>query len=128
MEFSARMLATAYKLTVKYGTSITLHKPPAEALYENGARPYWLVDDVKTYTPPAGVQYAGIATVHSPRSSELLDGRIHVTDSVFKCVQIPEPDTRDQIEWLGDKYTVLFVSPSVVQGTKILYTVYCRLA
>jgi len=64
--------------------------------------------------------------VQSPRSYELLDGRIRSTDLVFRCVRIPEPDTRDVIVWLLEKYSIIHVTATVVQDSKILYTVFAR--
>lgn len=128
MEMSERMLNTAYNMTVKYGDTIALIKPSEGASYEAGThRPYWMVSGVKTYTEPAGDSYPGYATIHKPKSYELLDGRIRSTDIVFKCVQIPKPSTDDIIVWKDNKFSIIHVTSSIVKDTAILYTVFTRI-
>lgn len=127
MAFSSRMQDTAEKLIYKYGTAINLVQPADDPMYESGThRPYWMVDGVKTYTTPSNLTYSGYAAVSKPKHYEILDGRIRATDMVFTCVQIPEPSTQDKIQWLGDYYSIIYVEPSVVQDTKILYKVFAR--
>jgi len=122
-----RMLKTAERLIMKYGVQIALHKPAPLPLYEDGThRPYWMVAGVKSYVSPSPVAYSGYASVQSPKSYELLDGRIRSTDIVFRCVRIPEPNTSDLIVWLTDKYSIVHVVSTVVQDSKILYTVFAR--
>lgn len=127
MAFSDKMTDTAYKLIFKYGSPVQLIRPAEDPQYESGThRPYWMIDSVKSYTPPNDNIYSGYAAISKPKTYELLDGRIRSTDTVFKCVQIPEPDTHDKIQWLTEKYDVIYVMPAVVQSTKIMYTVYAR--
>lgn len=127
MSFSSRMQDTASNLIIKYGTRIQLVKPADTPLYEAGThRPYWLVDGVKTYTEPNSTTYDGYATLHKPKSYEILDGRIRATDTVFSCVQIPEPNTHDKIQWMSELYNIIYVEPTVVQSDKILYKVFAR--
>jgi len=128
MELSERMRKTAYAMTIKYGDDINLIQPSKDASYEAGThRPYWMVSGVKTYTKPSGAVYPGYATIHKPKSYELLDGRIRATDIIFKCVQIPEPNTKDKIQWKDQLFSVMYCTASVVQDTKILYTVFTRI-
>lgn len=127
MEFNERMLKTAERLIMKYGVQIVLYKPAPSPLYEAGThRPYWVVGGVTSYVEPKPTSYTGYAAVQSPRSYEILDGRIRSTDLVFRCVRIPAPDTRDVIVWLTDKYSIVHVTSVVVQSNKIMYTVYAR--
>ena len=126
-EFSSSMQDTAESLIIQYGADITLIKASAEPMIEAGTmRPYWMIEGVKSYTAPSSVRYAGYATQRSVKSYETIDGRIRMTDMVFTAVRIPEPLSRDIIEWAGTKFSVIHCEPTYVQGNAVVYKVYVR--
>ena len=127
--FSESMKSTAENLIVQYGSGITLIQAVPTAMVETGTgRPYWMIEGVKSYVATSSLRYSGYATQRSVKSYEALDGRIRTTDLVFTIVLTPEPTTRDMIEWMGDKYTILHIDSSYVQGDAIVYKTFVRRA
>lgn len=124
-----RMTDTAASLISVYGSEIDLIKNPPTPQLETGTnRPYWIVNNEKTYKVPDATRYAGFAAPRSVKVSEIVDGRIRVTDIVFMVTGIPEPTTKDKIEWLGEMYTIVHVDPKYLQSNVIVYSVFARKA
>ncbi len=124
------MTATAARLIRKYGSAVALVQNPPDPQYEAGTnRPYWIdADGNKTYVLPPALRHDGSAAPRSVDVSEVVDGRIRITDMAFVCVDLPEPTTKDKVEFLGDTYNVVHVVPKYLQGAVIVYFVYARKA
>ena len=123
------MTGTASVLIRKYGSPIDLIQNPPDPEYEAGTnRPYWVVDGVKTYTAPSAKRYAGFGAPRDVNTSEIVDGRIRITDTAFSVVDTPEPTTKDKIEWLDIVYNIVHVIPKYLQSHVIVYIVYARQA
>lgn len=126
--FAKNMRNTAANLVIRYGSDVTLIKATAAPEIEAGTlRPYWLdgAGEV-SYEALPSLRYKGHATQRGVEAYEAVDGRIRVTDLVFALVSTPEPTTRDFIEWLGVKYSIIHVAPKYVQGEAVIYMVYVR--
>lgn len=126
--FSESMRKTAESLIVRYGSDVTLVKATPVPLIEAGTlRPYWLDEEGKvSYDALPTLRYKGYATQKNVEASEAVDGRIRTTDLIFSLVHTPEPTTRDYIEWLNIKYTIIHVVPKYVQGESVIYLAYGR--
>lgn len=125
--FSDSMRGVSESLIIEYGSEITLIQSPPEPQIEMGTtRPYWMIEGVKSYIPPSSARYAGYAIQKDVKAHETLDGRIRITDMVMIAVRIPTPTVKDIIEWAGNKYTILHVIPTYVQGNIVIHKLYVR--
>ncbi len=122
------------RLIIKYGTSITVTSVE-EPQYESGThRPYWTIGGSVSYTPPNDLTQSGFAVIRAPKTHEITDGRIRITDVVFETVFVNEanryqdfePGLGDIITAAGADYNIVYINPIKPNSENILFIIYAR--
>lgn len=122
------------RLIIKYGTAITVTSVE-EPQYEAGThRPYWTINGAVSYTPPNDLTQSGYAVIRAPRTYEITEGRIRLTDLVFETVFVDdsnryqdfEPGLGDIITAAGAEYNIIHINPIKPNLENILFIIYAR--